>query len=340
MKKILAALITLLFAMSIFCADSAQAKTKKQKKDKEQQKIEYLNIQWWEKYNDPLLSGYIQELYEKNHDLKIAALKVKEGENIVKISFANELPQVSFDGNLARTMKSSDQYFGAMVIPDYAQWGYLLPLTASYEIDIWGQNRLTTKSVEKQLEIIQQQERASYIALTSAFAATYFNLVKTDKLVELQKDIVKVQEEIVSKTQKKYDNGLCSVNDLLNEQKFLTSQKEILNNLTHSQEVLENQLRVYLSDNDKEIKRISCENLSVLSDLPQQIESTIIEQRPDYIQAEDAIKKIGYDVRVARRDFLPKFIIYGQIGLNAYHWDKIFNRPSQLANAGIMPSIY
>ncbi len=338
MKKILAALITLLFAMSIFCADSAQAKTKKQKKDKEQQKIEYLNIQWWEKYNDPLLSGYIQELYEKNHDLKIAALKVKEGENIVKISFANELPQVSFDGNLGRTMKSSDQYFGAMVIPDYAQWGYLLPLTASYEIDIWGQNRLTTKSVEKQLEIIQQQERASYIALTSAFAATYFNLVKTDKLVELQKDIVKVQEEIVSKTQKKYDNGLCSVNDLLNEQKFLTSQKEILNNLTHSQEVLENQLRVYLSDNDKEIKRISCENLSVLSDLPQQIESTIIEQRPDYIQAEDAIKKIGYDVRVARRDFLPKFIIYGQIGLNAYHWDKIFNRPSQLANAGIMPS--
>ena len=185
MKKILAALITLLFVVPIFCNNEAIAK--KAKKNQETDRTQYLNLSWWEKYNDPLLTGYIQELYEKNHDLKIAAIKVKEGENIVKISLANELPQVTFDGKLGRIMKGSEQYFGDMMIPDYAQWNYLMPLTASYEIDIWGQNRLRTKSIEKQLEIIQQQERASYIALTSAFATDYFNLIKTDKLIELQK---------------------------------------------------------------------------------------------------------------------------------------------------------
>ena len=117
-------------------------------------------------------------------------------------------------------MKSSDQHFGPMMIKDYAQWGYQLPLTATYEIDIWGQNRLKTKSIEKQLQIVRQQERASYIALTSAFASTYFNFIKTDKLIEIQKDIVKIQEEIAQKTQKKYDNALCTVNDVINEQKF------------------------------------------------------------------------------------------------------------------------
>ena len=336
MKKILAALITLLFVVPIFCNNEAIAK--KAKKNQETDRTQYLNLSWWEKYNDPLLTGYIQELYEKNHDLKIAAIKVKEGENIVKISLANELPQVTFDGKLGRIMKGSEQYFGDMMIPDYAQWNYLMPLTASYEIDIWGQNRLRTKSIEKQLEIIQQQERASYIALTSAFAADYFNLIKTDKLIELQKEIVDIQEVIAQKTQKKYDAGLCSINEVLNEQKFLTSQKEILNNLLHTQEVLTNQLRVYLSDNDKTIARTDCDNIEILQNLPESIESTVIEKRPDYVQAEDAIKRIGYDVKVARRDFLPKFLIYGQIGLNAYHWDSIFNRPAQLANAGIMPS--
>lgn len=53
---------------------------------------------------------------------------------------------------------------------------------------------------------------------------------------------------------------------------------------------------------------------------------------------EDNIKEIGYDVKVAKKDFLPKFLIYGQLGFNAYHWNSIFNRPAQLANAGIMPS--
>lgn len=340
MKKFFTTLIILCTFVLLFAP--AQAKSSKKKINKEQlqeqNKIEYLNISWWEKYNDPILSEYIQELYEKNYDLKIAALKVKEGEKMVRISLANELPQVSFDGNLGRTMRSSDQHFGSLIIPSYAQYGYQMPLTASYEIDIWGENRIRTKSIEKQLEIMKQEERASYIALTSAFASNYFNLVKTDKLIEIQKDIVNTQQEIVDKTKKKYENGLCTINEVLNEQKLLTSQKEILNNLEHTQTIFVNQLKVYLSDNDKDIKRIGCEKLNVLDNLPDKIESTVIEKRPDYIQAEDHIKKIGYDVRIAKKEFLPKFVIYGQLGFNAYQWSKMFNSYSQLANAGIMPS--
>ena len=335
MKKFFTTLILCFFVLSCLPADAKRDKREEQQQAK---RIEYLNLSWWERYQDPVLSGYIQELYEKNHDLQIAALKVKEGEKMVKISLANELPQISFDGNLGRTMRSSDQRFGNMLIPSYAQWGYQLPLTASYEIDIWGENRLKTKRIEQQLNIIEQEERASYIALTSAFATNYFNLIKADKLLDIQKQIVSTQEEIVEKTQKKYDNGLCTINEVLNEQKMLTQQKEILNTLEHTQTILTNQLRVYLSDNDKDIKRTSCENLQLLTNIPDKIDSTVIESRPDYIQAEDHIKKIGYDVRIARKEFLPKFVIYGQIGLNAYQWSKMFNSYSQLANAGIMPS--
>ena len=335
MKKFFTTLILCVFML--YCLP-AEAKKDKKEEQQQTQRLEYLNLSWWEKYNDPILTSYIRELYEKNHDLKIAALKVKEGEKMVKISLANELPQITFDGNLGRTMRSSNQQFGSMLIPSYAQWGYQLPLTASYEIDIWGENRLKTKSIEQQLNIIREEERASYIALTSAFATNYFNLIKADKLLDIQKQIVEAQEQIVQKTQKKYDNGLCTINDVLTEQKMLTQQKEILNTLEHTQTILTNQLRVYLSDNDKDIKRTSCENLRMLTNIPEQIDSTVIEARPDYIQAEDHIKKIGYDVRVARKEFLPKFVIYGQIGLNAYQWSKMFNSYSQLANAGIMPS--
>ncbi len=341
MKKLLAALITLLFAVQIvapLASTSAFARKNKKEQNEEALHTQYLNLQWWEKYNDPILTGYLQELYDKNHDLKIAALKVMEGEKMVKVSLANELPQITFDGNLGRVMRSSDQHFGNMVIPSYAQYGYQFPFTATYEVDIWGQNRIRTKSVEKQLDIIKQAERASYISLTSAFASTYFNLVKTDKLLEIQQQIVDIQTDIVQKTQKKFDIGLCSVNEVIAEEKMLTTQKELLNNLEHTRTILENQLKVYLSDDSKTIERTDCDSLAIMQNLPLKMDGTVIEKRPDYIQSEDNIKKIGYDVRVARKEFLPKFIIYGQIGLNAYHWDKLFNNYSQLANVGIMPS--
>ena len=102
--------------------------------------------------------------------------------------------------------------------------------------------------------------------------------------------------------------------------------------------MLENQLRVYLSDNNKELSRTDAEDIFVLKELPVRIDSSVVEMRPDYAESEANIKRIGYDVRVARKEFLPKFIIYGQIGFNAYQWSKMFNSYSQLANAGIMPS--
>ena len=341
MKKLLTALITLTFVVQIFLplsSTSALAKRNSKDTDDNAKHQEYLNISWWEKYNDPNLTANLQELYEKNHDLKIAALKVKEGEKMVRASLAEELPHVGLNGNLGRIMSSSNQQFGSLVIPSYAQYGYQLPLTATYEIDIWGENRLKTKSIAKQLDIVKQAERASYIALTSAFASNYFNLIKTDKLIEIQSEIVEIQKDIAQKTQKKFENGLCTVNEVIAEEKMLTTQKELLNDLEHTKTILENQLKVYLADNNKEIKRSSYDDIAIMQNLPLKMDGTVIEQRPDYIQSEDNIKKIGYDVRIARKEFLPKFVIYGQIGLNAYNLDKLFNSYSQLANAGIMPS--
>ncbi len=301
--------------------------------------IEYMNMQWWAHYNDEHLSNNLQKLYEKNYDLKNAALKVKENEQIVKMQFANELPQLGFSGELTRAFRSSMQQYGSMRIPSYAQYNYYLPLTMGYEIDIWGTNRLRTKSVKQQLEIIKQAERATYIALTSDFAADYYNLIKTDTFLNIQEDLIKTQEEIVSKTSDKYSIGLCTINELLAEQRLLTSLKEERNTHIKTRDTLINSLRVYLSDAGDNIERNTYDSLVLLKNIPSEYSTEVIENRPDYLQEEANIKRIGFDVRVAKREFLPKFIIYGQIGLNAYHLDTLFNSVSQMFNAGILPSI-
>ena len=279
------------------------------------------------------------KLYEKNYDLKNAALKVKENEQAVKMQFANELPQLNFSGELYRNLKSSMQQFGSMQIPSYSQYNYYLPLTMSYEIDIWGTNRLRTKSTKQQLEIIKQAQRATYIALTSDFVSDYFNLIKADKFLSIQNEIIKTQEEIIKKVNEKYNIGLCSINELLEEQKMLTTLNEERNRHIKTRDTLINSLRVYLSDSQDNIERNSYENVVLLKDLPEEYNTEIIENRPDYLQEEANIKRIGFDVKVAKREFLPKFIIFGQIGLNAYSLDKLFNSASQMFNAGILPSI-
>ena len=324
MKKIFIILFLIFFNIFnfAFCKDENQ----------------YTNMDWWNSFNDKYLSENLEKLYKNNYDLKNTALKIKENEQMVKMQFAQELPFLSLTGELSRDFQAPRQQFGSMMIPKYSQYNYNIPLSAGYEIDIWGKNRLKTKSKKQQLEIIKQMERATYISLSGNFAADYFNLIKADKLIELQKELIDTQEEILSKTREKYNSGLCSINEVLEAQKLLTILKEEYNTHIKTRDVLIESLKVYLADENDKIKRNSFENTKLMDDLPLKYSSDIVLKRPDYIEQEANLKRLGFDIRVARKEFLPSFVIFGQIGLNAYHLSSLFNSPSQFFNAGILPS--
>ena len=338
MKKffILTILITLII-LPAYSKNKEETKTNLQ----DEKTLEYLNLDWWRKFNDDYLTDNLITVYKNNYDLKNADLKINENEKLVKMQFASELPFLGFSGDINRDLRTSMQQFGpAMQIPSYSQYNYYLPFTMGYEVDIWGSNRLKTKSVKEQLEIVKQAQRATYISLTSDFSADYFNLIKADKLLQIQDELVSIQEKIVSLTSEKYKAGLCSVNEVLAEESFLTSLKEERNKHKLTKDILEESMKVYLSfGNDEKITRNDYQNVTLLRNIPDGYNSTIIENRPDFKQEEANIRKIGFDVKVAKREFLPKFTIVGQFGLNAYKLGNLLNSPSQFLNLGVMPSM-
>lgn len=332
--KILLTLFILLCTFNV----AAEARTKKNTPD---YRMEYLNINWWEKYKDPVLTDYITTAFKNNQDLKIATLNVKQSEQVVKMAFAGQLPQLGFQGDLFRDFTSSTVKFGDVVIPDYKQSNFFLPLTMSYEIDIWGENYLKTKAIKKQLEIVKQNERASYISLTSAVAAQYFNLIKFDQLIKDQQALVKLQSEIVHLEEIKYKNGLCPVTELMDEKQLLTQLKSELNVYVDKRLIIARELGVLTGLREKDLSEMARSDYSkiALLPLPDAINAEVIQYRPDYLKAEDYIEKIGIDAKVARRDFLPKFVLYGQVGFSSYNLNNVFGSHTFKSLAGVMPSL-
>ncbi len=300
-------------------------------------RLDYMNMDWWKNYNDEVLINHFQTLYENNHDLRIAALKTKQAEENIRLAGANQLPQLGFDGSISRVFRGPRTQFGSVVIPKYIQNEIFLPLNASYEIDLWGQNYLNRKSAKKQAEIAKQQERAAYIYITSSFAADYYNLIKMDELERNLLKIIDLQKNIVSMTEKKYNSGLASINEVLDEKQILVNFEKDLNKLTENKKILNDEAVVLLGLNtDKAIELSDYQSISSPK-TPETLSTTIIQFRPDLISSEDYVKKSGIDVRVARREFLPKFILYGNLGFNAYKWNRMFAGETFLANAGIAP---
>lgn len=311
----------------------------KKQKNSEPSTIEYINIKWWNKFNDPILDNYIMKLYKNNQDLKIATIKSAQSQQIMKQAFANQLPQLYFNGYLQRDFTASDQRFGDVLISDYNQAHYFLPLTMSYEVDIWGENYLKTKSMKKQIEMTQQDERATYISISSNFASNYYTLIGLDKLIENQEKLVKLEEEIVNLEEEKYNSGLCPLSELLSEKQTYTQMSERLNTLKERQDVTLNQLITQLGDRyETKIERTPYDTVTVIQ-TPEEISTEIIANRPDIKKAELYIEKAGIDVKVAKRDFLPKFRVYGQVGFNAFDWCRIFAPHTFLSNVGVAPSL-
>lgn len=301
--------------------------------------LQYMNLTWWQKFNDQKLNDYLMTIYKNNPDLKIATIKNKQSQQVMKQAFANQLPQLYFNGTMQREFTGSTQRFGDVVIPDYNQAHYILPLTMSYEVDLWGENYLKTKSLKKQIEMTTQDERASYISISSNFASNYYTLVGIDKLIQNQKDLLEIEQNIVNLEEQKYNSGLCPIAEVLSEKQSLTQMQERLNSLEERQDIVVNQLITQLGD--RMLTKIDRSNYDSISAIPtpNEISTEYIGNRPDVQKAELYIQKTGIDIKVARRDFLPKFRVYGQIGFNSYDWCRMFAPHTFLSTAGIAPSL-
>lgn len=301
--------------------------------------LQYMNLTWWQKFNDQKLNDYLMTIYKNNPDLKIATIKNKQSQQVMKQAFANQLPQLYFNGTMQREFTGSTQRFGDVVIPDYNQAHYILPLTMSYEVDLWGENYLKTKSLKKQIEMTTQDERASYISISSNFASNYYTLVGIDKLIQNQKDLLEIEQNIVNMEEQKYNSGLCPIAEVLSEKQSLTQMQERLNSLEERQDIVVNQLITQLGD--RMLTKIDRSNYDSISAIPtpNEISTEYIGNRPDVQKAELYIQKTGIDIKVARRDFLPKFRVYGQIGFNSYDWCRMFAPHTFLSTAGVAPSL-
>src|SRR5574344_998609 len=188
--------------------NNSKVKTKRKKlKDyKVVNKYDFVNMPWWENYSDENLNNYIQKAIEHNYDAKMATLTVDEYYQNVKAQFANELPTLGagFLPGYGGLMGKEDGFFG-------------LPMCVSYELDIFLKNHDKTKSVKKKYEASIQDERAAYISIVSAVGTTYFNLIKLDKVISTQQNIVNLRKDIYHLMLLSNQKGTTSVSDVVKD---------------------------------------------------------------------------------------------------------------------------
>lgn len=308
-------------------------KSKKQKSN--DYKYAYVNTVWWNNFNDANLSGYIDKAIKNNYDLKMATLAVEEYYQNTKLQFANELPQI-----------------GVGFAPYYTKitgaswdWGFATPAYVNYEADIFLRNRDKTKSVKKLYEASQFDERAAYISVASAVGTTYLNIVRLNKIIDLQKQIVNLRQDIYNLMLSSNKEGLVSTADTVKANKSLVAGQTDLIELQKQQKKLLHSFAVLIGESPENVNELAFtpyDQIKFTGSIPTEISSDIIVQRPDYLRAEKMLEKAGIDVRVAKKEFLPSINITGIALFNSSEIGSAWSTGSMLGSlaAGAMLPLF
>ena len=299
--------------------------------------INELNIGFFNKFNDENLNCYIQDALNNNHNLKKAGHVVEQYRQQTKYSLGRELPSLSVSAN----------YLGIKV-PELDNFqlkenAFILPFMASYEADFLLKNRDKTKAVKKSYEAIKFNEKAVYIALLTDVATVYTNILQYDDLIEKQTAVLKNQEEILNRSNKKFARGIINSTELNNAKKNVETSKSKLERLQKERETAMMQLAVLTgnsSSNIADMKVGDLDNFEYSGLIPEEISSDVIFSRPDVKMAEANLEKAKIDVRVAKKEFLPSFNLTGLALFNAANIGSSWSTKSMLASigaAGLLP---
>ena len=310
-KKILLLSSLLFFAQTCFAMD-----------------INELNIEFFNRFNDENLNSYIQQALNNNHDLKKAEHVVEQYRQQVKYSLGKELPSFSVGANyLGIKVPELDNF----QLKDNA---FILPFIANYEADLLLKNRDKTRAVKKSYEAAKSDEKAIYLALLSDVATVYTNILQYDELIEKQAEVLKNQEEILERSNKKFECGVISTTELNNAKKNVETVRSSLENLKKERETAMMQLAVLTGNsslNISEMKFGTLENFEYSGEIPEEISSEVIFARPDVKASEAKLEKAKIDVRVARKEFFPRFNIVGIWAFNTIAPGTFFSWESSLA---------
>jgi multidrug efflux system outer membrane protein len=299
---------------------------------------------WWQRFNDPHLNTVIEAALAANHQLAMAEQRVLQARALARESLGRELPQLGLNPSFTRQKNSQNliapnqnQFAGAgprLFAPGATFNLYNVPLQASYEVDLFLRNRDRTRSANQQVKFSEQQAKTAIITVTTETASAYFNLLKADRLIQLQHDVIALAQDAVSLEKSRFDVGLVSWENVSRAQAFQAQAEAALPEYERLRSVSLDQLAVLTARTPLELAtlaRTPLENLPIAGEIAVGVPSELLTRRPDILAAEADLERARIDVRIARKAFLPTLNLTGQFGFATTRLNNLFDWQSHLA---------
>ena len=158
------------------------------------------NMDWRELFTDPHLQSLIETGLRTNTDYQSAQLCVEEAQAVLMSAKLAFLP--AFALSPQGTVSSFDT--------NKATQGYSLPVTASWELDVFGRMRNSKKQAKALYAQSEDYRQAVRTQLIAGIANTYYTLLMLDEQLIISRQTEEAWKETVASTRSLMNAGLAN----------------------------------------------------------------------------------------------------------------------------------
>ena len=260
------------------------------------------NLPWRSVFTDPQLQALIQQGLDNNPDLLNAALNVHMVNEALKVAKLAFLPSVALSPQ--GTLQSFD---GAA-----ATKSYTLPISASWNVDLFGNLLSVKRSAQMQLLATKDYQTVVKCNIISGIANLYYTLLMLDRQVEIVTDMEQLTKETWEKMQFLHDNrvGYRSTAVQSAEAAYYQVQTQKID-LQRQIREMENSLSLLLGQPVQTIARGTFAGQSLPSEFSTGVGVQMLANRADVHAAEMSLAQCFYDIETARSRFYPSITVTG-----------------------------
>ena len=261
-------------------------------------------LPWRSLFTDPTLQSLIEKGLQNNTDMRTAALGIEQAEASLKAA------KLSFFPSFALAPQ------GGFNSVDWAKASktYTIPLSASWQVDIFGSLRNAKKRAQVQLESSKAYKQAVQTQLIATIANYYYTLAMLDEQLNVSKATADIWKENI-KTYKALMNvgQTTSAAVAQAEGNYYNVCAQIVDLEQQITEV-ENSFSTLLGETVSSIQRQSINDWQAPQSITVGIPSYALANRPDVKNAELALASAFYKTNAARSAFYPALNLTGTLG--------------------------
>ena len=281
------------------------------------------NVNWRELFTDPQVQALIEQGLQNNTDLRSAQLQIEEAEAALMSAKLAFLP--SFALSPQGTISSFDG--------GKATKTYTLPVTASWELDIFGRLRNAKQQAKALYAQSKDYQQAVRTQLIAGIANVYYTLLMLDEQLAISQQTEEAWKETVASTRALMDAGLA--NEAATSQMeaaYYSVQTSILD-LKEQINQVENSLALLLAETPRRYERGKLADQRLPEDVAVGVPMQMLSNRPDVRAAERSLEQAFYATNQARAAFYPSIVLSGSAGWTNSAGSMIVNPGKFLASA-------